>query len=120
MLRMDDSLLLLVLYVDDFFIIGCLNSTISIVKRILHDKFLMNNMGPLHFFLGLEISQDALGIKLSQDKYGRDILKRFHIRNYKSTPTPFISGVKLEDGRDIPLVDCTLYTLRSTCTTSKT
>jgi hypothetical protein len=27
----------------------------------------------------------------------------------KSTPTPFLSGVKLEDGGDTPLVDNTLY-----------
>jgi hypothetical protein len=29
--------------------------------------------------------------------------------NCKSTPTPFLSGVKLEDGRETPLVDNTLY-----------
>jgi hypothetical protein len=66
---MDDSLLLLVLYVDDLLITGCSNSTIIAFKRILHDSFLMMDMGPIHFFLGLEISQDALGIKLSQEKY---------------------------------------------------
>jgi hypothetical protein len=65
MLRMTDSLLLLVLYVDDFLIIGCSTSAIVAVKRILHDRFLMTDMGPLHFFLGLDISQDASGIKLS-------------------------------------------------------
>jgi hypothetical protein len=27
----------------------------------------------------------------------------------KSTPNPFLSGFKLEDGRDTPLVDNTLY-----------
>jgi hypothetical protein len=27
----------------------------------------------------------------------------------KSAPTPFLSGVKLEDGRETPLVDNTLY-----------
>jgi hypothetical protein len=27
----------------------------------------------------------------------------------KSTPTPLLSGVKLEDGRDTPMVDNTLY-----------
>jgi hypothetical protein len=69
MLRMVDSLLLSVLYVDDLLITGCLNSLIVAVKRILHDKFLMTDMGSLHFFLGLEISQDALGIKLSRAKY---------------------------------------------------
>jgi hypothetical protein len=56
MLRTVDSLLLLVLYVDDLLIIGCSTSTIVAVKRILHDRFLMTDMGPLHFFLGLEIS----------------------------------------------------------------
>jgi hypothetical protein len=69
MLGMDDSLLLLVLYVDDFLIIDCLTSSIAIVKRILHEKFLMTDMGPLHFFLGLDISQDASGNKLFQSKY---------------------------------------------------
>jgi hypothetical protein len=109
MLRMVDSLLLLVMYVDDLLIIGCSTSTIAIVKRILHDRFLMMDMGPLHFFLGLEISQYASGIKLSQAKYARDLLERFHMTDCKSTPTPFLSGIKLEDGRETPLVDSTLY-----------
>jgi hypothetical protein len=95
MLRMVDSLLLLVLYVDDFFIIGCSTSTIVAVKRILHDRFLMMDMGLLHFFLGLEISQDASGIKLSQAKYAQDLLERCHMTNCKSAPTPFLSGVNL-------------------------
>jgi hypothetical protein len=64
-----DSLLLLVLYVDDLLITGYSTSVISVVKRILHDRFLITNMGLLHFFLGLEISQDASSIKLSQAKY---------------------------------------------------
>jgi hypothetical protein len=65
MLKKTNSLLLLVLYVDDLLIIGCSTSTIVVVKRILHHSFLMTDMGPLHFFLELEISQDASGIKLS-------------------------------------------------------
>jgi hypothetical protein len=109
MLRTTDSLLLLVLYVDDLLITGCLTSAISTVKRILHDRFLMKDMGPPHFFLALEISQDASGIKMSQDKYARDVLERFHMIDCKSASTPFLSGVKLEDGGETPLVDITLY-----------
>jgi hypothetical protein len=109
MLRTTDSLLLLVLYVDDLMITGCSTSVIVAVKRILHDRFLMTDMGPLHFFLGLEISQDASGIKLSQAKYARDLLERFHMTDCKSASTPFLSGVKLEDGGENPLVDNTLY-----------
>jgi hypothetical protein len=109
MLRTTDSLLLLVLYVDDLLITGCSTSTIVAVKRILHDRFLMANTGLLHFFPGLEISQDASGIKLSQAKYARDLLERFHMIDCKSALTPFLLGVKLEDGGDTPLVDNTLY-----------
>ena len=56
MLMTVDSLILLVLYVDDLLITGCSTLTIVAVKRILHDKFLMIDMGPLRFFLGLEFS----------------------------------------------------------------
>jgi hypothetical protein len=69
MLKTTDSLLLLVMYVDDLLITDFLTSAIAAVKRILHDRFLMMDMGLLHFFLGLEISQGASGIKLSQAKY---------------------------------------------------
>eukprot|EP00253_Pinus_taeda_P026713 PITA_26713 len=88
---------------------ACSASAIATVKRALHDRFLMTDMGPLHFFLGLEISQDATGIKLSQAKYARDLLERFRMVDCKPAPTPFLSGVRLEDGGDTPLVDNTLY-----------
>jgi len=109
MLRTHDSLLILVLYVDDLLITDSLALAIAAVKRALHDRFLMTDMGPLHFFLGLEISQDATGIKLSQAKYAWDLLERFHMTNCKLAPTPFLCGFGLEDGGDTPLVDNTLY-----------
>jgi hypothetical protein len=109
MLRTNDSLLLLVQYVDDLLIIGCSTSTIVAIKRILHDRFLMTDMGLLHFFLGLEINQDELGIKLSQAKYARYLLEIFHMIDYKSSPTPLLSGVRIEDGGDTPMVDITLH-----------
>jgi hypothetical protein len=93
MLRMTNSLLLLVLYVDDLLIIS----------------FLTTNMGPLHFFLGLDINQDASTIKMSQTKYAQDVLERFHMADCKSSLTPFLSRVKLEDSGDTPLVEYTLY-----------
>jgi hypothetical protein len=82
---------------------------IGAIKMILHDRFLMMDMGPLHFFLGLNISQDASGIKLSQAKYAQDFLERFHMTDYKYALNSFLSGVKLEDGGETPLVDDTLY-----------
>jgi hypothetical protein len=56
MLRTTDSVMILVLYVDDRLITSISTSTIALVKDILHDRFSMKDMGPLPFFLGLEIS----------------------------------------------------------------
>ena len=95
MLRTTDSLLLLVLYVNDLMITECSTSTIVAVKRIIHDSFLMMDMVLLHFFLGLKINQGASGIKLSQAKYARDLLEIFHMIDYKFALTPFLSGSKL-------------------------
>eukprot|EP00253_Pinus_taeda_P013484 PITA_13484 len=94
---------------NDLLITGSSASAIATVKRALHDRFLMTDMGPLHFFLGLEISQDATGLKLSQAKYAWDLLERFRMTDCKPVPTPFLSGIRLEDGGDTPLVNSTLY-----------
>jgi len=69
----------------------------------------MTSMGPLHYFLGLKIIQDASCINLSQTKYVRDLLVRFHMTKCRSTTTPFLFGVQLEDGGDTPVVDNILY-----------
>jgi hypothetical protein len=109
MLRTTNSVMILVLYVDDLLITRISASAISLVKYILHDRLSMTNMGPPHFSLGLEISQDASRIKLSQAKYVRDLLDRFHMTDCKSAPAPFLSGIRLEDDGDTPLVDNALY-----------
>ena len=108
-LRTTDSLLILVLYVDDILITDNSILVIVLVKGILHEMFSMMEMGPLHLFIGLEIIQDASGINLSQDKFARDLMERFHMTDCKSAPTPFLSGVRLEDDWDTPVVERTLY-----------
>jgi hypothetical protein len=109
MLRSLHSLLILVLYVDDLSITRSLASTIATVKDILHDMFSMMDMGPLRFFLGLKISWDDSGIKLSHTKYVRYLLVRFHMTECKSATTPFLSRVYLKDGGDTPFMDNTFY-----------
>ena len=109
MLHHDDSLLLIVLYVDDFLITGSSSSDIAWVKTTLHDRFAMTDMGLLHYFLSLEFSQSDTGINMEQSKYDLDLLTRFQMTDCKSAGSPFLSGVRMEDGVDTPLVDSTLY-----------
>ncbi|XP_044512501.1 uncharacterized mitochondrial protein AtMg00810-like [Mangifera indica] len=62
--------------------------------------FEMFDLGPLHYFLGLEVVKDAGGISLYQKKYVVDLLKKFGMSNCKATNTPLNVNEKLtlDDG----------------------
>lgn len=105
----DDSILLIVLYVYDLLIIGSSLSETAWVKTALHDRFLMSDMGLLHYFLSLEVSYSTSRIKMAQTKYALDLLDRFQMIECKLVGSPFLSGVRLEDGVTTPLVDNPLY-----------
>ena len=97
------------LNVDDFIIVGSTSFIIASVKTSLQDRFSMIDLGLLHYFLGIEITQSLAGITLSQPKYALDLLSQFHMRDCKPAPTPFLLGVKLEAKYSTLLVDVTLY-----------
>ena len=56
---------LLLPYVDDMIITGDDSQFIDFVKKRLSDKFLMSDLGPLHYFLSLEVFSTSVGIYLS-------------------------------------------------------
>eukprot|EP00253_Pinus_taeda_P014519 PITA_14519 len=57
----------------------------------------------------LTVLQSKEGISLSQSKYACDILRHFHMEDFKPAPSPFQSGVKLSVSCTSPEVDATLY-----------
>ena len=62
-------------------------------------NFKMADLGLLKFFLGIEVQQSKNGILISHSKYASDFLKIFNMSNWKTTPTPVITGLKLsKDG----------------------
>jgi len=60
---------LLLLYVDDMLITGDDHDYIAFVKNRLREQFMMSDLGPLSYFLGIEITSTPDGYYLSQQKY---------------------------------------------------
>ncbi|XP_073099134.1 secreted RxLR effector protein 161-like [Elaeis guineensis] len=60
----------------------------------------MTDLDLLHYFLGFEIKQSEEEIFVSQEKYAKDLLKRFEMLDCKKTATPMNINEKLrfEDG----------------------
>ena len=71
----DGMQVILFLYVDDLFLTGD-EELIADSKRKLAAEFEMKDLGPLHYFLGLEVWQKPGEIILSQGKYVVEIFEK--------------------------------------------
>jgi hypothetical protein len=103
---MDNEPVILLLYVDDLFLIGE-EKLIAECKKILVAEFEMKDLGLMHYFLGLEVWQSPKRIFLNQGKYTVEILKRFDMLECKSMNTPM--ELELLGDTSSDLIDATLY-----------
>ena len=78
----------LLLYVDDLFV-TCMDGLIADTKRKLAVEFEMKDLGMMHYFLGMDLWQNANGVSLGE------ILKRFEMTDCKAMTTPMPSNLKL-------------------------
>jgi hypothetical protein len=99
----------LLLYVDDMIITGDDAEYIVFVKARLSDQFLMSDLGPLRYFLGIEISSTPEGFFLSQEKYIQDLLDRASLTDHRTVETPMELNVHLVATDCEPLEDPTRY-----------
>jgi hypothetical protein len=102
------DLLILVLYVDDLFLIG-VEKLIARCKGDMVVEFEMKDIGMLHYFSGLEVWQKPGDIFLGQGKYTVEIIKRLWMQDCKLMTTPMITNFKKMTASDLELVDPTLY-----------
>jgi len=81
-----DRPLILVLYVDDLFLIGD-DPLIHQCERELTSEFEMKDLGLMHYFLGLEVWKNPGEVFLSQGKYIVKLLERCGMVDCKSVST---------------------------------
>ena len=75
----------------------------------MKSEFEMSMIGELTFYLGLQIQQKNTGIFILQEKYLREMLKRFQMEDCKHVSTPMITGCKLCANDGSANIDQRLY-----------
>lgn len=82
------------LYVDDVKIISSDRAAVDSLKKKLGERFEMSDLGPISYYLGIEvIRQRKQGLlMLSQKGYILNSLKRFGMEDCKPVDTPMASG----------------------------
>nr|GEZ97090.1 retrovirus-related Pol polyprotein from transposon TNT 1-94 [Tanacetum cinerariifolium] len=75
-IKKDSKVIMLVqVYVDDIIFGSTRKDWCDEFKTLMQSEFEMSSMGPLTFFLGLQVDQRPDGIFIHQEKYVADILK---------------------------------------------
>jgi hypothetical protein len=99
----------LLLYVDDIVLTA---SSTALLQRIINDlrsPFALKDLGPLHYFLGIQIRRTAAGFFPHQQQYAEDVLERAGMVNYKPASTPIDTKGKISATDGVPLQDKTFY-----------
>lgn len=98
----------LLLYVDDIILTASSSSFLKHIISSLNREFSMTDLGPLHHFLGINVSRTKSTLFLSQRQYLLDLLSRAGMSDCQPSRTPADTGAKLSATGD-PISDPTFY-----------
>ncbi|GKB06944.1 retrovirus-related pol polyprotein from transposon TNT 1-94 [Tanacetum coccineum] len=103
------SILLACLYVDDLIFIGNSQSMIDDLKKSMTREFEMTDIGLMSYYLGIEVKQTDEGIFICQERYAKEILKRFGMDKCNPVGTPIEHKAKPSKHDGGKAVDSTLF-----------
>ena len=103
----DEGPVILLLYVDDLFLIGE-EKLIVEYKKKLATEFEMKDLRQMHYSLGLEVWRNPK-IFLSQGKYAVETLQRFGMMDCKPMATLMTTNLKLLHDASSEIADATLF-----------
>ncbi|KAM2612954.1 hypothetical protein TB2_032855 [Malus domestica] len=101
--------LILLIYVDDILLTGNSPRQMDHLIKKLGSLFSMKDLGPLSYFLGIEVKYNGDFMHLCQSKYALDLLTRTNFTNAKPISTPVPSGQKLSAYAGDPFANPEMY-----------
>jgi len=105
----DKHKLIVSLYVDDLLITRDKEQLVEEFKANMKDKFEMNELGLLTYFLGIEVTQSMQGYFLCQKRFTLKLLNKFVMENYKLVSAPMVLGQKLIKKDGAPKINGKAY-----------
>jgi hypothetical protein len=103
--------MLILVYVDDIIVASSSPSVVDALLLDLMSDFALKDLGPLHYFLGIQVTRKSDGLFLRQEKYAQDLLCRAGMQNCEPAMTPLSSSEKLyaRGGGALSTDDATKY-----------
>ncbi|XP_026416560.1 uncharacterized protein LOC113311997 [Papaver somniferum] len=108
-LKHGSIIIIILIYIDDILITGSSLSACDQVICQLSNSLLVKDLGPILYFLGLEIMRNDTVMHLSQTKYIVELLKKTNTIDAKPYSSPAIANSKLSKHDGEFLVDASDY-----------
>jgi hypothetical protein len=105
----DTELIFFLIYVDDIIVIGNNKHSIARLIQALQADFALKDLGPFHFFLGVQAYTTETGLFLSQRRYISDLLKKTNMHEAKPVSSPMSSSTVLSKFGGTALLDPSTY-----------
>ncbi|XP_062075014.1 uncharacterized mitochondrial protein AtMg00810-like [Humulus lupulus] len=102
-------IIMVLIYVDDMIVTGNNKEKLQQFDAKLNSEFALKDLGPLIFFLGIEMHRDDTGLYLNQSKHIKELLSRTEMQHLKSCSTPMTAGKVLSKIDGEPLSNPTTY-----------
>ncbi|CAO1634461.1 unnamed protein product [Jaminaea pallidilutea] len=98
-------------YVDDYVVAGTSRQSINDLLTSLRRHFVINDLGPIHYYLGLNIHYDQSSgtMKVSQSTYIRAILEQYQIPSSSTADTPMAVKTRTYSSGSIDPVTSTQF-----------
>jgi hypothetical protein len=90
----DHGIVVIVIYVDDLIITRDSDADIFDLKKLLKQKFEMNDLGKLRYFLGIEVIKFPKRIWLLQRQYALNKLSEYGMTGCKPISIPLEQNVE--------------------------
>jgi hypothetical protein len=106
--QIGDSVLLLVVHIDNCTMTGSSAKLIVVYKGRLHKRYALMDLGPVNWLLGIQITcnWEARTIALSQEAYIKSILARFKLSDAKPYSMPMVPSTSYsKDNSPVPAND---------------
>ena len=98
--HVEEHILILTIHFNDCIFTGGLAKLIAEYKNKLNEVYMLTDLGPVHWLLGIKISRNQSNqtISLSQKTYINSILTQFTLANVKAYAMPIVLRVTYSQG----------------------
>jgi len=78
-------------------------------KQVMIKEFEMKDICLIFYYLGIEIKKEEDEIFVIQEKFVREVLKKFKIENYAKVNAPIEYGVKMSNNNEGEKINSTTF-----------